>query len=246
MALGAPVLRANAGETTSDNQTTITTTSEIPAGSYIIAVAVSDGNAVDGNQNIHTALSVGGVALTKRSESQEGGASAAASVVVSVWYGVTVSAIANGSNVVLDLDAARADKRITVVSGTRDTSKTFEPADGTSLDTDFYISAGGNDMRAQVTSGMTSEEHLHISAWGCDATATTFTATATWTRVVTTGQVTGSNGTRIEYKISTSAGETSDPASNTGNSTEQAAILAAFREVTGGAPSPDDKFFPFI
>ena len=232
--LGAPALRANFGETTSDNQTVGTTTSQINAGDYIVAVAVSDGDAVDGETNIHTGLTVGSVVLTKRREMQEGGASAATSVVVSMWYGVAPSNIANGSNVTLDLNAARADKRITVISGTRDITKSFVPADGISLDADNYVSASNNDMRAQSTSGMTSEEHLHISAWGCDATPTTFTATATWTRVSTTGQVTGTNATRIEYKISTSVGETSDPSSNAGNSTEWACILAAFREIVSG------------
>lgn len=240
MALGSPALRANAGETTSDNQTVITTTSDIAAGDYIVGVAVSDGNATDGNTNIHTALSVGSVALTKVREQQEGGSSAATSVVCSVWIGVnnTGSSIASGSNVTLDLDAARADKRITVISGTRDTSKSFELADGTSLVFENYVSAGGNDLKSHSTSGMTSEEHLHISAWGSDATATGFTATASWTRVVTTGQVTGTNGTRIEWRITTSTGETSDPASTCGNGTEHATVLAAFREVTSAVVLP--------
>lgn len=237
MAIGNPALCANAGETTSDNQTVITTTASIPDGQYIVGVVVSDGNAVDGNTNIHTALDVGGVALTKVREQQEGGASAAASVVVSLWIGKndTGSQINSGSNVTADFDAARADKRITIISGTIGSGNVLELADGTSLDFDNYVSSGGNDMRAQSTSGMTSESHLHVAAWGCDATATTFTASTNFTRVSTTGQVTGTNGTRIEWRINTSTGETSDPSSNCGNSTEWAVVFAAFREVAGGA-----------
>ena len=244
MALGVPADRASAGETTSDNQTVITTTSAIPAGHYIIATCISDApNTTDGETAYHTALTVGTVALTKRREQTEGGASGTAAIVTSQWYGVNSGAeIAVGANVTLDLSDAVADKRIWVISGTRDTSKTFEAADGTSLAATNYVSAGSNDMVAQSTSGMTSEEHLHVRSAGCDSASTGFTGTATWTEMNTNRLVTGSNGVCMEYKISTSTGETSDPSSNAGNGTEWATILAAYREVTaGGTPTS----FPF-
>jgi hypothetical protein len=234
MAIGNPALCANAGETTSDNQTVITTTANIPSGQYIIGVVVSNGNATDGNTNIHTALTVGTQALTKVREQQEGGSSDATSVVTSLWVGTnyTGSQINSGANVTADFDAARADKRITIISGTIGAGMKLELADGTSLDFDNYISSGGSDMRVQNVSGMTSESHLCVAAWGCDATATTFTASTNFTRVVTTGQVTGTNGTRVEWRVNTSTAEASDPASNCGNSTEWTAVFAAFREVS--------------
>ena len=236
MAIGAPSIVANAGETTSDNQTVITTTAAIAAGNYIIAVAVSDGNGTnEGNDTtFHTGLSVGSVALTKSKEVSEAGSSAATSVTTSQWYGTndTGSSIASGSNVTLDLDASHADKRIVVISGTLDSGKELALADGTHIDTDFYISAGSNDVVAESTSGMTSEEHLHWRTAGCDSTSTGWTGDATWTETHTNRQVTGSNGVGMAHKISTSTGETSDPSSNAGNGTEWASILVAYRQVT--------------
>lgn len=247
MALGAPTIVANNGETTSDNQTVITTTAAIANGNYILAAAVSDGDGTnEGETTFHTGLSVGSVTLTKRREQGEAGTSAATSVTVSQWYGVnnTGAEIAIGANVTLDLDAAHADKRIVVIAGTRDTSKTFEAADGTSLDVDNYISAAGNDVVSEVTSGMTSEEHFHWRTAGADSTSTGWTGTVGWTETHTNRQVTGSNGLGMEHLISTSTGETSDPASNAGNGTEWASILAAYREVAAAGATEDP--YPYV
>ena len=239
MAIGAPASRGTGSESASDTQLSFTTTGGIAAGDYILVSFITDPiSTTDGDNSLHSSVSVGGVSLTKAKEWAEGGASTGDGVVTSLWYGVTGSAIASGATVLCNTASAVTVKGARVLSGTRDTGKTFGLATGTTpIDFDNYVSAAGNDMVAQTTSGLTSEQHLHFRCAGCQATPTTFTATASpvFTRVSTTAFVAGAAiGLREEYIIQTDTGVTSDPSSNAGNSTEWATLLVSFNEVTSG------------
>ena len=240
MALGAPTERMVATETGSDNQISSTLASGISAGNYVWAYMQCDPLVTtDGDQSLHSAVTVGGLSLTKAKEWAEGGASAGDGVAVSMWYGTASGAISSGATVTGDFASAVANKGLWIFSGTMagGNSLAYE-AVAANPNQSNYVSAGGNDITALATSGLTSREHLHIRIAGGQSGTSTFTVTATWTTLRATTVIGTATRMSAERLIATDTGASSDPSSNAGNGTEWAHIIVSFHEQAAAVTLP--------
>jgi hypothetical protein len=226
-------------------------TSNINTGDAVLLVVVTDNvDTTDGETSLHTALRLkqdasNSQSCTKVAEYTNGQGAAAAGVTVSVWKVIADRNFTTASFDEVELDTASAVVA-KAVAGWR-----FSIGAGASLDVVTYSTLAQDNTTpgSMSTSGLTSEEHLHLRAIGLEAVTNTFTPTTNFTAMTTgtTANTSGGSGAtnvgvRGEFRINTSTGETSDP--NYAASADLANIFVAFREGAAGTPhtvSPADN-----
>jgi hypothetical protein len=236
MAYGAGASLGEGQNKAGSTNITFTTGAIINADELVVVMAATDNlGTADGDNAEVTGVSVGSLTLTKGRQFCNAQGAAAAGASASVWYGVSSGSIASGSTVTVTCNTAVVAKAATC--------RRFTKAAGTTIE---VVGSGdkaddGVDVSAITTSGLASEEHLHVRSCGCEGTAAVFTVTSTWTMFETDGIASsgGAGATNIwsigEFLISTSTGETSDPSSNKGAGVDWGSTMVALREVAGAA-----------
>lgn len=223
-----------------------TTTQTILAGQLIVVGLVTDNDAsADGVTTLHSAVTVGGLGLTKAYEYTNAQGGSGNGATLSVWYGVAVSDIIAGATVASTLSTGKDAKALVTQVFNWDSDFFTATVDGTQFAADDAA-----DPSSITATGTLTSRHLWLRFIGVEtdqATAGTLTPTSGWRSIGagtgTTGGAAASNvSIRCEYKIADGTGSgASDPTLVAADSVSIIVGLAA--TATGGASS--DSTAPF-
>lgn len=241
MAFSAVTHRGFGFEKLSDLTWVISPASNIVVGKIAFVHAVTDNTATtSGATTTHTSIvdNADGNAWAKVYERTAPGTPAAGTGTThSLWWKKIATQIGTGNTITLTVTANAAAKSINVFEATI-TGSTIQLADD---GTPEGFQEGSATSASVATSGMTSQEYLHIGCLARESDTTTYTADADYTNLtspagqVTTGGGAATNqGSFVATRIATLTGDTW-AVSWTGT-TDIAAALVAFEEVVGDQP----------
>jgi hypothetical protein len=209
------------------------------AGDIIVVVVAKDNaSAVDGNTNEFVSCedNSGGInVFTKAREfcNSQGGADGGA--VVGVFWCKAAAGVGSGT-ITVNFSDTRTAKAISAWRFTVGAGNTLQQVGQSDLAND------GADPGSMSTSGLANVEHLHVRGIAAESSSTTvLTPTANFTALggnqTTGGGAAANMAVRGEFRINTSAGETSDPGYT---AADCASVLVAFAEITPASESVQD------
>ena len=233
MAFGTPSSLGTTTDKTAGTTIVHTLTASASAGDLVVVAAAFDNaGTTDGETSQLSIADSQGNTWVKVRENTETSGVANDGVTGAWWFSVLTTGMSTSDTITVTSSSSRTASSIIAAKCTIGSGNTVEQADGTS---EAVTQAASGQPGAISTSGMTSEEHLHLLAFFTESVQS-ISAWDTMTALLSAGTTGGGAatniGVRTGYHIGTNTGLTADITAGSGSQHTQ--VLIALREVASG------------
>lgn len=223
----------SANDKTAGTTIALAISADAEAGNLVVVwVAFDNESTTDGDTSQLSIADASGNTWLKLYEKTETSGAADDGVVQACFVSVLDTQINSGASITVTSTSSRTASAILAYEFTVGAGSTVELADGTNL---ALSQAASGQPGSISTSGMTSEEHLHLYCYAVEGTQT-ITGYDTMTDAGGNGTTGGAGDTNIRvepaYHIGTNTGLAMDATASSGAQWIQ--VLVAIREVAGG------------